>query len=305
MNNVFFDRLRDSGAALGSLALGRLLPALEGRLAAALSLDRATRDRLLIFDPASAPLVRGLIAATDLRPWCAAAANRWIVAVPAARAGDLEVRHPALFRQLAAMPAPEGSGEVAAPWWALPADLAVAPASPRIIVGAGGAPCAWDATAALVGGEATVIAAAEPYWLALLGSSLGRELRVRLSLAEFPVPPAPGPTRASLEGLAVAASDLAAQIDGLERAVLVRLVSDFGPPGVRPGPVLSRWWTLDFDELAAAVGDELRNPIPARFQPTWAEIHGQQRAAHAEAQRRLDELQAAIDRQVAALYDGG
>jgi hypothetical protein len=297
-------RLGRLGPPLGALAPGRIAPALDAGLAAALAVDRPTRDRLVIFDPASAPLLRPLLAAEDLRPWCAAAAGRWLVAVPRAAAGDLAARHPALARHLDALPPPL-SARPGDPWWALPPAAAATPPPPRLILGAGGAPCAWDESAALVGGPATVIAPAEPYWLALLGSRPGARLAAALGPEALPVPDAPGPARANLEGLALAAAALAAQLDALERAALRRLVADFGPPGVAPGPRLRRWWELSFEELHAAVLQELRNDIPERFRPTWAEIHADQRATHREAGERLAALQAAIDTQVAALYGLG
>lgn len=295
-------RLRTAGPALGELAPGRIAPALDPALAGALAVSRATRDRLVIFDPASAPLVRPLIMAGDLRPWCAGAAGHWIVAVPAVSAGDLAKRHQAIAAHLAALPEPEGTAAEPSPWWALGPKAAAPPAAPRIILGGGFFPCAWDDSAALVAGPATVVAAAEPFWLALLGSSIGTWLLGALGTAAFPVPAAPGPAQANLAGLALAAANLAAQRDELERAVLRRLVADFGPPGVEPGHELRRWWQLSFEELHAAVLAELRNDIPERFRPTWAEIHADQRATHAMATARLAELQTSIDTQVAAFY---
>jgi hypothetical protein len=295
-------RLRVAGLALGELAPGRIGPALEPALAAALAVSRPTRDRLVIFDPPSAPLLRPLITADELRPWCAGATGHWIVAVPAPAAPTLAERHPAVAAHLAALPEPEGAAEGAAPWWALAPAAAAPPAAPRIILGGGFFPCAWDESGALVGGPATVIARAEPYWLALLGSSVGTWLLGALGAAAFPVPDAPGPSQANLAGLALAAAGLAARRDELERAVLRRLVADFGPPGAQPGHRLRRWWQLSFTELHAAVRDELRNDIPERFRPTWEEIHADQRATHESATARLAELQSAVDAQVAALF---
>lgn len=296
------EHLRATTAPLGSLAPGRIGPALDPALVAALSVDRATRDRLVIFDPLTAPYLRPLVVAGDLRPWWAGGAGRWLIAVPDTVAAGLAERHQALARHLAALTPPADIAASAEFWWGLRADAAVAPVAPRIIIGAGGAPCAWDTTAALVGGPATVVAAAEPYWLALLGSRVGAALLGVTEIATFPVPEAPGPARANLEGLALAAASLAAQRDELERAVLRRLVADFGPPGAVPGPALSRWWQLSFAELLAAVDAELRNPIPGRFQATWAEIHADQQATHADASARLDALQAAIDAQAAVVF---
>ncbi len=282
------------------MAPGAIVPALDATLAEALSVDRATRDRLVIFDPSSAPLLRPLVAAADVAPWYAAATDRWILAVPAAQAAGV-AGHPAIARHLDKLAPPAGAG--ASPWWALPDALAAAPPAPRIIVAGDPPAVAWDETGALIGGPATVVAAARPYWLGLLGSRVGRALLAAgTPVAAIPIPAAPEPTQASLAGLALSAASLAGQLDALRRAVLRRLVADFGPPGVRPGPLLSRWWTLDFDQLHQAVRAELRNDIPERFRPTWTQIHADERATHDEAAGRLADLEAAIDAQALALY---
>ncbi len=294
------DRLRRAGPPLADIAPGRSGPALAATLVQVLGLERAERDRLVIFEPAVAPLIRPLIDAADVAPWHVAATGRWIIAVPAAQAADLAQRHPNLARQLAALPAPAALPGGLQPWWALPGGAEQPAAAPRIIVA--GQHVAWDETQALVGGPATVVAGAEPYWLALLASTLGRLLLAGGEVARFPIPDAPGPARASLAGLALSAANLAAQRAALEQAVIRRLVADFGPPGVPPGPRLRRWWELSFAELVAAINAELRNDLPPRYRPTWAEIHADQQATHAEASARLVELEQAIDAQVAPLF---
>ncbi len=297
---ALYERLRAAGRPLGELAAGAIMPALDGGLVAALALDRPTRDRLVIFDPATAHLMRPLTLAADAAPWHMGAAGRWVVAVPQSQAEHI-ADFTALARHLAALVAP--AGPRATPWWAITDDEARPPPGPRLIV-AGDAPMvAWDETPALIGGPATVIAPAEPYWLALLGSQLGRALLAsQVPVTAFPIPDGPAPARSGLAGLALQAVALAAGRDELRRAVLRRLVADFGPPGVQPGPLLSRWWSLDFAQLHQAVRAELRNDIPERFRPTWAQIHADERAAHDAAGAQLAELEAAIDAQALALY---
>jgi hypothetical protein len=286
------------GRPLGELAGARLRAAPNAL--AALALERATRDRLVIFDPAMARLIRPLVLPEDLAAWHVTAADRWVVAVPESDAATVPAL-PALARHLNSLPVPPHTSPDQ-PWWALPDAIAVIPPPPYLIV-AGDAPTvAWHPTPALVAGPAALLAPADPYWLALLGSALGLALLRAGPLAEFPVAEAPGPAQANLAGLALAAANLAAQIDTLERAVLRRLLADFAPPGVSPGPLLRRWWQLDFAALHAAVNSELRNDIPERFRPTWAQIHNDQCATHNEASTRLASLAHAIDTQVAALY---
>lgn len=298
LHSPLYERLRGSGPPLGAVAEGAIVAALDADLATALAVDRATRDRLVIFDPASAPLLRPLVAAADVAPWHVGGADRWIVAVPARLAATLG-RHPALARHLDALAPP--SPQAGPLWWALPDDLAAPP--PRLLIAGEPPAVAWDDTAAVVGGPTSVIAPADPYWLALLGSQPGRALLADgVPATAIPVPAAPAPAQAGLGGLALSAATLARQIDELRRGVLRRLVADFGPPGIYPGPLLSRWWTLDFAELHEAVRGELRNDIPERYRPTWAQIHADERAVHAGATARLAELERAIDAQVGALY---
>ncbi|MFQ3660889.1 MAG: hypothetical protein SNJ69_00700 [Chloroflexaceae bacterium] len=301
MDRTLRARILGAGPPLRELAARRISPALPAALTAALRLTRAERDRLVIFDPTVAPLIRPLSDTQDLARWHVGAAGRWLIAVPASRAADLPVRHPHLAGYLATLPAPPAAAP-AQPWWVLPADREQPPEAPRIIVS--GTLVAWDDTTGPVGGSATVIAAADPYWLALLASVVGRALLATgLAVEDMPIPDAPGPARANLVGLALSAATLAARRDELERAVIRRLVADFGPPGIQPGPRLRRWWELSFDELHAAVNEELHNDIPERYRPTWAEIHADERATHADASARLADLERAIDTQVAALFE--
>jgi hypothetical protein len=254
----------------------------------------------VIFDPPTASLIRPFAPASAVTPWHVDAADRWVVAVPTALAASVE-RYQALARHLAALKAPAGAQ--GSPWWALSERQAAPPPPPRIVVSGNPPAVAWDDSAALIGGPATIIAAADPFWLGLLGSQVGRALLATgLPAADVPIPDAPGPARSGIAGLALSAADLAGRIAALRRAVLRRLVADFGPPGVYPGPLLSRWWTLDFDQLHRAVLSELRNDIPERFRPTWAQIHADERATHDQAAARLAELERAIDVQARALY---
>lgn len=314
------------------MPIARLLPAppvagADLSPAPAFILDRPTRDRLVIFDPASAPLIRPLVGAAELRPWHAAPAGRWAVAIPAgytaglAPASDeeaafaaLAARHPALARHLrphaAAARAREGRGDF---WWELaPAPLAAA--GPRVLLGPGAA--AWDDSGALVAAPLLGLPGAEPYLLALLwalasGANTTQARRLTAvpagdlgDLLQLPIPEAPEPQRASLGGLALSAANLAAQLAEHERAVLRRLLADFAPPGAAPTPRLARWWELSFDELRAELRDILRNDIPDRFRPTWEQIHAQQRADRADAAAQIARIEAAIDSQVAALFHG-
>lgn len=281
----------------------RLYDGLEPAFAATLSIDRATRDRLVIFDPASAPLLRPLIRAEAVAPWRIRAEQRWIIAIPASQAATIH-QYTALARHLDSLTPPREGAGAATPWWVLP-DEAVRPvAAPRILVHEDKATVAWDDTTALIAGPTQIIANADPFWLAWIGSATGQTaLRKGIALEALRIPEVPGPTQSNLAGLALEATHLASQIDELEEAVLRRILADFGPPGRQPGPRLVRWWQLDFDQLHQAVLDELRNDIPERYRPTWEQIHHDQRTTHAKASARLGTIIEAINTQVAALAE--
>lgn len=295
--------------------------------APAFVLDRPTRDRLVIFDPSSAPLLRPLIMADDLRPWHAGPAERWAIAIPAGYTASLGPaadeagafaalagRHPALARHLqpyveAAQGRP-GQGNF---WWELaPAPLATA--GPRILLGPAAA--AWDDSGALLAAPLLALPGADPYVLALIWALSRGPGTIRASgraaapgpviedLLRLPIPPPPEPTRASLGGLALSAANLAGQLAEHERAVLRRLLADFAPPGAVATPGLARWWELEFAELRAELRELLRNDIPERFRSTWEGIHARQRADRSEAVAQIAHIEAAIDGQVAALLAG-
>ncbi|MFV9502963.1 MAG: hypothetical protein AB4911_00205 [Oscillochloridaceae bacterium umkhey_bin13] len=309
---------------LGDLAGSQLRAA--PLILTALMLDRPTRDRLVIFDPTSVHLIRPLVAVEDLAPWHVGMAGRWVIAIPHHEDATVQ-RFTALMRHLDGLAAPptlrkgataqrdadavehakatSGDDPAQAPWWLLDPATATSPAAPRIIVGGDPPVVAWDDGPGLISGPAQVVASADPSWLALLGSPLGHTLLAECGgdLANFPVPVAPAPVVANLGALALSAANLARQLDELERAVLKRLLADFGPPGVGAGPLLRRWWSLDFEGLRAAVLSELRNDIPERFRATWAQIHADEQATHQQARLRLAKLEEVIAGQVQGLYD--
>lgn len=257
-------------------------------------IDRATRDRLVIFDPSSAPLIRPLILAADLRPWSVAAADRWLITLPATLAGpQLAQRHPALARQLE----PMGAGAL---------EPSPAPA-PRLLITPGPSPVvAWDSSAALAAAPIGLISRAAPLWLALLGS---REGRRRLADGADPAQivgallPAdlPGPAREHLAGLGLSLAALSRERHRIEALLLKQLLADFAPPGAVPGARLGRWWELEFAELRAELAQTMRGDIPERYRPAWAERHHEQRRLHQGASAQIAAAEAALDRQVEGL----
>lgn len=302
----------DDTPLLGSLA--QLVDGLNSEPDGAFRLTRAERDQLVIFDPSCAPLLHQLI--TELHPWYAPA-DAWLIGIPAGHTARLlgerpdearawagfSARYPALARRL--NPWAEQAHTRPAYgdyWWELAADPPLAPAAPRIMVALDDEPVvAWDEGRAALAAPAVIVAAAEPYWLALLGSQTGRRLLHARSLESFPIPEAPAPTRSSMAGLALGIAEAARERREVEQAFARRLLADFGPPGAQLSPRLSRWWELEFAELCAATLADLHNVIPDRFQSAYSRMHGESRAAYLQLSARMRELGDALEKQATGL----
>lgn len=287
--------------------------------ATALVLSRAERNKMVIFDPGCVALIRPLILPADLRPWHVAPADRWLVTIPAGYTAQtfgpladestawaaFAARHPALARQLephaAALAARPARGDY---WW----ELLPRPSepTPRILIAPGKPPIvAWDESGAEVAAPVAILAPATPLQLAILGSRYAARIAGSggvAGLLELPLPALPAPTEASLSGLALSLATLSRQRTELEQAALRRLMADFGPPGATPNPRLEHWWELTFEELRAELNAHLRNDIPERYRPTWAEIHTDHQATRAEATHRITALEEALEAQVEAVF---
>ncbi|NCC35537.1 MAG: hypothetical protein EOM24_26525, partial [Chloroflexia bacterium] len=133
----------------------RLDHGLEPALAASISIDRAARDRLVIFDPASAPLLRPMIRAEAVLPWRVRAEQRWIIAIPASQAATIQ-QYTALARHLDSLTPLREEAGAANPWWALPDEVVRPVAAPRILVREDEATVAWDETTALIAGPTQI-----------------------------------------------------------------------------------------------------------------------------------------------------
>lgn len=277
---------------------------------ARLIVDKATRDRIVIFDPSLAPHLRRVVRSADVRPWSCDAPcyviflpSGWTAAafgagIDAAQAWErMAERCPPLQQHLAPAAASHPPDET---WWERSTPDATIFAQPRII---------WS-----VASVAQHFALTEPGWLAgpgtchapgsffLLGILMSRlawrALAVecqagkvyRLTperIGRLPIPDATDAERAAVETLAHRIVALTRERALLERQFTQRLVKDFGPPGATPGARLERWWELEFDALRSAIAARFGGDIPARFREPWA-------AQHADAVARRVALSDAI-----------
>lgn len=277
---------------------------------ARLIVDKATRDRIVIFDPSLAPYLRRVVRTVDVHSWCCEAPRSLIVLPPewtaatfganidAAQAWErLAERCPPLHQHLVPAAASYPPDET---WWELSIRDVTLFAQPRII---------WS-----IASVAQRFALTEPGWLAgpgtchapgslfLLGVLMSRlawlaltdECRMgrvyRLTperVGRLPIPDAPETERTAVETLAQRIVTLTRERVLLERQFTQRLVKDFGPPGATPGARLERWWELEFDALRAEIAKRFGGDIPARFREQWA-------AQHADAVARRVALSDAI-----------
>lgn len=277
---------------------------------ARLIVDKATRDRIVIFDPSLAPQLRRVVRSADVRPWSCDAPcyviflpSGWTAAtfgagIDAAQAWErMAERCPPLRQHLAPATAFYPPDEA---WWELSIRDALLFAQPRII---------WS-----VAGVAQRFALTEPGWLAgpgtchapgsffLLGILMSRLAWLALAnecqasnvyrltperVGRLPIPDAPETGRTAVETLAHRIVTLTRERALLERQFTQRLVKDFGPPGATPGARLERWWELEFDALRAEITERFGGDIPARFREQWA-------AQHADAVARRVALSDAI-----------
>lgn len=258
--------------------------------------DKATRDRIVIFDPSLAPRLRRVVRSVDVRPWHCEA-PRYLIVLPsewtaatfgagidAAQAWErMAERCPLLQQHLAPAAAFYPPDEA---WWELYIRDEDIFAQPRII---------WS-----VASVAQRFALTEPGWLAgpgtchapgsffLLGILMSRLAWLALAVecqagnvyrltpervGRLPIPDAPDAECAAVESLVQRIVTLTRERVLVERQFTQRLVKDFGPPGATPGAKLERWWDLEFDALRNAIAERFGGDIPARFREQWAAQH--------------------------------
>lgn len=295
---------------------------------ARLIVDKATRDRIVIFDPSLAPYLRRVVRTADVHPWYCEAPRSLIVLPPewtAATFGAnidaaqawvrLAERCLPLHQHLAPAAAFYPPDET---WWELSIRDATLFAQPRII---------WS-----VASVAQRFALTEPDWLAgpgtchapgslfLLGILMSRLAWLALAVecrmgrvyrltpervGRLPIPDAPETERTAVETLAQRIVTLTRERVLLEKQFTQRLVKDFSPPGATPGTRLERWWELEFDALRAEIAARFGGDIPARFREQWAAQHADAVARRVALSETIALAEDALNVRVERVYGVG
>ncbi len=289
---------------------------------ARLLVDKATRDRIVLFEPTLAPFLRRIVRGVDIHPWYCEP-SRYLVMLPsgwgaganvrAEQAWDyLAQRCPPLYHHL--VPAAVRKTHNVA-WWEFPdCDLTLF-AQARIVWPAASVTPRYALTApgCLVGPGACHIPASlfllgvlmsRLGWLAV--TAVGRVGQVyRLApeqIGRIPVLEAKENERSVVEALVQRIVDLTREQVALERQFTQRLLRDFGPPGATPGARLERWWELDFAALRQAIAARFSGDIPPRFREHWQAQHADAVARRAALADTRALAEATLHARMAMLY---
>ena len=324
-----FTKLHAHSRPLGELTNAQIYPGLHAPLDAAFIVDKATRDRMAIFDPTCARLMRRMLRANDIEPWSHEEASTYVITLPpgwiAATFGtglseeqawaQFANRHPALTKHLLPWAAQARSEQHGDYWWELSPQPALAALDqPKII---------WP----LRSSAPRFAMAAAHEWLderccftpfdapPLLGMLNSRALWFAAThgqhddqelspdvVMRLPIPDAPDDAFDAIGALAQQISVEADARHAIQRIVRRRVLADFGPPGSRLSQPLIYWWTLDFAGLLAEVNRTLGNDIPFRYRDEWRAWFEQQRAAHKGHTAAMARLGAELNERVYALF---
>lgn len=306
---------------LGTITGGALYDGLPLDARSPLVLDKPTRDRIVIRDPTSAPLVRRVLAADELHAWFAAP-TRFLIALPhgwtAATIdanldedtawGAFTTRYPALAKQLQPHADTLRAQPHGAYWWELPPYPVERFTLPAL---------AWThdtalrvaplPTGAYLLDGITFTTAPTAYLLGVLGSAtLSQAAQANGGAqaeraAHMPIPQASSEAQAYIGALAEQLVAQASTRVALEQMVSARILHDLAPAGATAGPVLEQWWALDFAGLLAELARRFNSDVPYRYRETWAAWLATQRLAHEGHTTTITRTQIELDQYVARL----
>ena len=279
--------------------------------------DKATRDRLVIFAPSCSPLLRPALAAEDVQRWQHLPPSRFLIAIPrgwsraafGAGAEDalfvaLEARFPLLAKQLllhrsSIQAAPHGEY-----WWELP-PYPVDFFTNQTIVWAHNQPlCAaptLDGAYLLAGISFTTAPTA--FLLGALNSKQVREAAAQLpnlSAAQITTLPIAEPAPAAQQRIGELAEQAVTQARTrlvIDRQFSIRVLRDLAPAGAIAGPRLAEWWQLSFEDFLVELAHRFKSDVPFRYRDGWRDHLRDQRvarqvcdAAIARAEDEIDTL---------------
>ena len=277
--------------------------------------------RIVIRDPANAPLIRRALAADELRAWFAAP-TRFLIALPhgwtATTFGrDLDenaawvvfaARFPALAKQLQPHADTLRAQPHGAYWWELP-PYPVERFSQPVLVWTHDTALrtALLPTGAYLLDGITFTTAPTAYLLGVLGSKTLRQATASggahaEQAAHLPIPHASAEAQAHIGALAEQLVAQASACAALEQAVTARILHDLAPAGATAGPLLAHWWALDFAGLLAELAQRFKSDLPYRYRDTWAAWFATQRLAYESHTSMIARMQAELDQSVKQLF---
>lgn len=288
-----------------------------------LVLDKPTRDRLVIADPSSAPLIRRALAVDDLHPWHADPAH-FLIAIPRgwtanavgiapdehATFEQLAARHPALAKYLRPHEATLRDQPHGAYWWELPPYPVDWFSVPSIV---------WSSSlphrvAPMLSGAyllegVTFTTAPTSFLLGVLGGRYAREAAKQAGglhanvAASLVVPIATSEQEAHIGTLAEQLVEQAQARAALEREVGGRILRDLAPMGATLGPRLERWWELSFIAFLDELERRFKSDVPFRYREGWQRMLNEQRRAHFSLDAAISQLEAELDDMVERLLE--
>ncbi|NJL04285.1 MAG: hypothetical protein HC911_05085 [Chloroflexaceae bacterium] len=300
--------MQHAGRIAGELAA---TPVLGLAASPALLLDAPTRTRLLMHDPALAPMLRPLLTIADARAWYHPAPEQWQICLAArqfANVAALAQAHPALARHL------HEQGLTTPDAWQLPA---LATPLLHVVTGIAGSLASPTAPQRFAPVRAPTLVAAplvlipddNPILLALLQSRLLGAVQAYLPAAspadlimQLPIPAADPAQYLALSDLAQQLGALAHTRSELEQAARTHIRKNLGPAGARLNRALWQWWELDFETFVEQVQVAFHGALPEPFHPEWRAWLAAQREAYQQHNTRLAMLRRSLDQAVYALY---
>lgn len=319
---ALLDKLRAAGTPLGAYVNGELYYGIKTGLNEAFVIDRATRDRLVAEDPASAAIIKPFLRGRDVKRWRIEFDEQYLIFTR--RGIDID-QYPAVKRHLEQykdrlMPGVKGGrarGDYA--WYELqasPGDVERFE-QPKIIYPdiAPSVQFAYDPDGSYYTTNTTYILPTTEQWLVgLLNSKtlfwfyqqITSEIRgnyVRFFtqyVTTMPIPTATEAQRAAVAARAEACSTAAAARFALEqdmRRSIARLCD--GTPLSRK---LADWWELDFATLRREVKRVSKRDIPVSERNEWEDHLTAQQQQHAAYTATIAQHEHELNALVYALY---
>ncbi|MFM2031456.1 MAG: hypothetical protein RLZZ297_221 [Chloroflexota bacterium] len=301
--------------------LGRTVqPGIAPTPRAAFILEKPARDRIVLLEPALAPLFRRYVGSEDIQRYACVPSSKYLLALPsgwtstscgASAAGlagwdAIADCHPALARHLALPVADRPKNDSF--WWELPADTVLPGRDRAVITMEWNRTLLWCTRTPVGSVSAAEWIDCDADWVLGYLNALPVQRYIQAARAANP-----RWTPALLDQLPVPTllvddptlTELAAQNARLhqERVQLLHdglatLIRNFAPLGAQPTAPLQRWVELDYPALNKALAKAFRNDIPIAVQPQWQQWHELQRQRYSELSQQVSFVDGALTKAV-------